>query len=99
MKLKRWHRLTGINVADDIHSIKHHGTSWLVNVGMSLLRYINIHLCICIVLLISSETLHLPSSTCIDLLRVILYAICAAAVCLKYSRHRVTKCIGSSKFP
>ncbi len=29
---------------------------------------------------------------------VILYAICAAAVCLKYSQHRIAICIGSSKF-
>ncbi len=28
-----------------------------------------------------------PTSTCIDLLRVIWYAICTAAVCLKYSRQ------------
>ncbi len=45
-----------------------------------------------------SETLHLPSSTCIDLLWVILYTICAAAVCLKCSQHHISVCIGSSKF-
>ncbi len=36
----------------------------------------------------------LPSSTCIDLLWVSLFAICVPAVGLKYSQHR----IGSSKF-
>ncbi len=39
-----------------------------------------------------------PSSSCVDLLRVILYAICATAVCLKYSWHRIAIFIGSSKF-
>ncbi len=39
-----------------------------------------------------------PSSTCIDLLQVIIYTICAAAVCLKCSQYCITVCIGSSKF-
>ncbi len=39
-----------------------------------------------------------PSSTCIDLLWVILYSSCAAAVCLKFSRHCIAVCTGCSKF-
>ncbi len=39
-----------------------------------------------------------PSSNCIYLLQVISYAICAAAVCLTYSWHCITICIGNSKF-
>ncbi len=47
---------------------------------------------------VSLKPFTFPSSTCIDLLwGYFLYDICAAAECLKYSRHCVTISIGSSK--
>ncbi len=46
---------------------------------------------------VSLKPFTFPSSTSIDLLWGILYAICAAVECLKYSRHCVTISIGSSK--
>ncbi len=90
---------------DDIHSIKLPGTSGLVHIAYSANELDALHLngwltfnkAVCSVLLESLETLHLLSSTCVDLLWVILYAICAAAVWPKCSQHCISLCIGSSK--
>ncbi len=40
----RWHRLMGINVTDDIHSIKWLGTSWLVHAAYAANELAALHL-------------------------------------------------------
>ncbi len=64
------------------------------------IRLASIHLRFCQrAFSVSRKHFTFPSSTCIDLLRVILYAIfAAAAVCLKYSQHWIAICTGGSKF-
>ncbi len=89
---------------DDIHSVKLLGTRWYVHVAYTANELTALQLngwhslerfAACFQS--SSETSIFPSSTCIDLLRVILYAFCAAAVCLKYSQRCIGVCTGSSK--
>ncbi len=94
-------------ILSNIHSIKWLGKSWLVHVAnvaneltaLHFKKLVSIHFSIlqrAFRVLLKHSTF--PSSTCIGLLRVILYAICAAAVCLKYSQHCNAIYIGSSKF-
>ncbi len=70
---------------DDIHSVKLLGTSWLVHV----VQWSYCFTFKCLVSIFTElfaarfQPSTLLNSTCIDLLRVILYAICVAAVCLK----------------
>ncbi len=76
---------------DDIHSVKLLGTSLLVHVAYAAneLAALHIHGWL-------AFTRAFCSSTCIDLLWDIVYAICTAAVCPKYSKHCIDVCTGSS---
>ncbi len=62
---------------------------WLVSIYLSILQH---------AFRVPLKPSTFPSSTFTDLLWVILNAICAAAVFLKYSQYCIAVCIDSNKF-
>ncbi len=67
------------------------GTSWLVHVAYAANEIAALHLNGWLAFTTAfccAKPSTFLSSTCIDLIRVIIYAICSAAVCLKYLQQK-----------